>query len=63
MMKLHIIFQSQDAPDGGPQQQVFVEVHDEDGNSINAGEWSADGEYEQLTIDTDNFPYVARFAI
>lgn len=50
-MILNIIFASQDDPKGGPQQQVFVEVHDENGKSINVGEWTSDGEFEQLTID------------
>ena len=51
MAKIRIIFKSQDDPSGGPQQQVFVEIEDENGNSINAGEWTADGEYEALDID------------
>lgn len=51
MAKINIIFRSEETPNG--QEQVFVEVNDEHGKSINAGEWSADGEYEALTIDLE----------
>lgn len=53
-MKIALNFKSIPDTDNspqGPNQQVFIEAHDENGNSINVGEWSADGEYEALTID------------
>lgn len=50
-MKFRIIFQ-QEVP--GNPTLTFVDIVDENGNSISIGEWSADGEYEALDIDTDN---------
>lgn len=50
-MKLSIIFKSEIQPRNEPNKQVFIEVNDENGNSINAGEWLADGEHEALVID------------
>jgi hypothetical protein len=55
MAKIVLIFESQLDPNGGPNKQIFVEAHDENGNSIDVGEWAADGEYETLTIDCDRF--------
>lgn len=51
-MKLSIIFQPR-LVDGGksPNEQIFVEVNDDQGNSIDAGEWITDGEHEALVID------------
>ncbi len=48
-MKIQIRF------DGPPDHESgrFVEVEDEDGRSINAGEWKQDGEFWLLVIDTD----------
>jgi hypothetical protein len=53
MMIIRLIFKSVLDPKGGPNEQVFIEAQDESGRSIDVGEWAADGEYEQLTIDTD----------
>lgn len=50
MTKIVLNFTSRLLPTG-PNEQVFIEAHDENGNSINVGEWAADGEYEALTID------------
>lgn len=51
MPKIVLIFKSELEPNNGPNKQVFIEAHDENGNSINVGEWLADGEYETLTIN------------
>lgn len=48
-MKIALIFKSTKI--NGMIEQVFVEAQDEQGRSINVGEWAADGEYESLTID------------
>lgn len=47
-MKIQIRF---DAPPG-PQSGYFIEVEDETGKSISAGEWVADGSDWLLKIDT-----------
>ncbi len=55
-MKIALIFKSipdQDNSPQGPNQQLFVEAHDENGKSINVGEWAADGDYESLTINLE----------
>lgn len=52
-MKIVLIFKSKLDPNNGPNEQIFVEAHDENGKSIDVGEWAADGEYESLTIDCD----------
>lgn len=54
MAKISIIFKSVLVNNGNsPNDQIFVEVEDENGKSIDAGEWTADGDYESLTIDLD----------
>lgn len=50
-MKLSVIFKPKPTINNGPNDLLFVEVNDENGNSIDAGEWLADGEHETLTID------------
>lgn len=54
-MKLHVRFDGPPGPDG-PR---LIEVEDEHGNSLNAGEWvldTATGDYF-LVIDTTYFNY------
>jgi hypothetical protein len=55
MAKITLIFASRSFPSGKPNEQIFIEAHDENGNSIDVGEWAADGEYESLTIDCNKF--------
>jgi hypothetical protein len=50
MTKIILIFESRQTT-AGPNEQIFIEAHDESGKSINVGDWSADGEHEALTID------------
>lgn len=49
-MKLSIIFEPRVIATQ-PNELVFVEVNDDQGNSIDAGEWLADGSHEALVID------------
>ena len=54
-MKIALIFKSVYNKEYAINDQMFIDAHDENGKSINVGEWAADGEYESLTIDTDQF--------
>lgn len=55
-MKLSIIFEPR-LVDGGnaPNELIYVEINDDKGNSINAGDWISDGEHEVFVIDCDKF--------
>lgn len=62
MTKLVLIFASR-LVDGGssPNEQIFIEADDINGNSINVGEWAADGEHESLTIDANQHATITNF--
>lgn len=49
--ELNFIFQPRD----DNADLVFVEVHDQNQNSVKVGTWAADGDYEQLTITLGDF--------
>lgn len=49
-MKFRIIFDGLPGPEGGR----FVEVENDQGKSINAGEWSVEGRFYVLTIDAQS---------
>lgn len=49
--ELNIVFQ----PVDGSPDKLFVDVHDQDQKSVCVGTWSADGDWEQLTITPSDF--------
>ena len=61
MTQIVLVFKSELDPNGGPNKQIFIEANDENGKSIDVGEWAADGEYETLTINLNNF--IARYGL
>lgn len=44
--KIYLLFASVD----GSTRPRFLEIHDEDGNTIEVGEWAADGDHERLAL-------------